>query len=394
MRGTFAVAWLLTFAVAPLLCACSSSTSAALPPPSPGFTPLPVLVPGSLFRYAGRFSETITYASPSPQQPNSTGTYTTQDVQRVSAAPAGAPDPFEVRREIRYTVTGAPTSGIELQARTIDTFESSTVTKTSQTIAESQTATTTTGVDQTANRVEGNGPYAYASTITTTYPAPHVLLVFPLVRGSRDEPLARTAKTVESSVNKSGDVYLSQDTTTHYNNAGAYAETGLIGPGENTDARTHPNGTGALLNTGPTQLRLTIGLPAKNASGAFEIPVTRTSQGVTESYLAADWYPGAAAPPSPLAATEQRVKGPATIPLSCAVKVAVSDVQEVDSSSTSVDVLTGKYTLGKTRDFLSNGTTLCRITSTTTLAYGIETGSLFSTTVDVFTEGLTAESIP
>ncbi|MBV8530291.1 MAG: hypothetical protein JO104_03165 [Candidatus Eremiobacteraeota bacterium] len=371
--------------------ACSSTSSSSVAPVT-SFTPLPVLVPGSRLTYSGKFSETITYESPSPQQPNSDAAYKTIDVQTISNAPSGAPAPFKVHRDFRYAVTSLPTSGIQIQHRVIDAYESSTVTASSQTIAQPEFTTTTTGIDQTANRVEGNGPYAYQSAVTTVFASPRVLLVFPLVGGTTAVPLARTVMDAESSKNPAGIIYSSRNTTARYINAGAYIERGSIGPGETTDVSARPNGTANLSNTGTATLHETIGLPLLGSSHAYQIPVARVEQGVAHSYLAADWYPGEAAPPSPLAATTQTVQGSSAVPASCGVRVSVTNPQEVDTSSTNLNVVAGIYTIGTTREFLSNGTTVCRMTSATTRSYSVETGLPISTTVDSFEEGLTAES--
>ncbi len=373
------------------LSACSSTSSSAVPSTA-SFTPLPILVAGSRYTYSGTFSEVVTQASPSPQQPNSKGTYKTSDVESVSAAPSSAPAPFDVHRDIRYAVTTVPTSGIQLQQRVIDSFESSTVTKTSQTIAQPKVVTTVTGIDQTANRIDGNGPYAYRDLSTTTYAQAHILFVFPLVMGTTNEPIARTATMVERSANKAGIVYSSHDLTTQYADDGSYVETGSIGPGETTVVNALGNGKANLVNKGTSDLRLTIGLPIGDPSGKFQIPVTRITQGVSQSFLAADWYPGGGAPPSPLATTVQTVKGPSALPANCGVTVPTANVQEIDSLSTALDVVAGKYATSLTQAFLSNGTAVCRIMSSKTLLYALDTGLPVRTTVDLFREGMTSKS--
>lgn len=380
--------------IALLLAGCGGSTPSLPVPPAPVFTPFPVLVPGSKFTYAGRFSESITYASPSSQQPNSLGDYKTFDVVKISTAPPTAPAPVEVSQDLRYTVISVPTSGIQPQHRVISSLESSVIAHATQTISQAEGITTTTGIDQTANRTEGNGPYNYQSTVTTAYSTPRALLVLPLVAGATSVPLARTVETVEHSANAGGKVYSSRDTTAHYSNAGAYVETGSIGPGETTKVNTLANGTASLVNAGTSELREKIGLPKLGASDAYVIPVTRIIESLKERHLAQDWYPGAAAPPSPLAAMTQTVKGAATIPSNCNVKAAVRNVQEVDTSSTTLGVVTGNYTVEKARDFLSDGNTACRIITSTILTYSVTSGRLFSTRVDSFSEGLTAASIP
>jgi hypothetical protein len=388
-----------SFAIAPLaaaigFAACSSGSSSSPPVPSAAFTPLPVLVPGSRFTYGGTYSETIAYASPSASQPNSTGAYTLTDLEKISKAASGAPAPIDVHQELHFVVTTAPTSGVQPQRRTTDAFESQTVTSTSQTISQAKVITATTGIDATADRTQGNGPYQYHGTETTAYASPRLLLVFPLVTGTTSLNQARTVATDERAANAAGDVYLVRNTTTRYRDSGAFDETGSVGPSETTSVKASANGTGTLVNAGTTQLQIEIGLPTPGPSQSFSIPVSRTSQGVKETYLAADWYPGNGAPPAPLAASQLVVKGQSRIPSYCPVKVPVSDVQEVDTASTALDVIAATYTVGLTRDFLSNGITVCRVIKSTVLAYDLTTGALFSTTVDLTAEGLTSMSIP
>ncbi len=390
MKRTVAlVSFLASGLLALGLSGCNGSASPATP--STAFTPLPFLVPGSTSHYAGSFSEVITYASPSAKQPNSTGVYTTADVETVSAAPSSAPAPFDVHRDITYAATTVPSSGIQLQKRVIDSFESSTVTGTSQTIAQASVITKTSGIDQTANRVEGNGPYKSANDSTITYAAPRILFVFPFVAGSTSVPLARTVTDVERSVNGTGDVYSDRNTTSRFDDSGAFSETGSIASDETTRVKANANGTAVVANSGTSLFKETIALPIEQ-SGVFHIPVVRVLNGVSTSYMAADWYPGNSAPPSPLASTTETVKGPQSLPPRCGASGHASGVEEVDSSSATVDVVAGTSTTGRTQTFLSDGSIVCRITYSKTEAYSVETGLPASTTTDTFVEGLTARS--
>ena len=390
MKRTVALASFLASGFLALgLSACNGSASPSTPNVS--FTPLPFLVPGSTAHYAGTFSEVVTYASPSAKQPNSTGVYKTADVETVSAAPSSAPAPFDVHRRITYTVTTVPSSGIQLQQRVIDSFESSTVTATSQTIAQASVTTKTSGIDQTANRVEGNGPYKYSNDSTTTYATPRILFVFPFVAGSTNVPLARTVTDVQRSANGAGEVYSDRNTTSKYEDSGAFSETGSIASDETTRVKANANGTAVVANSGTSLFRETTSLPIEQ-DGAFHIPVDRVVNGVSTSYMAADWYPGNAAPPSPLASTAETVKGPSSVPPRCGVSGHTAGVEEVDSSSATVDVVSGSYTTGRTQTFVSDGSIVCRITYSKVEAHSVETGLPVSTTTDTFAEGLTAQS--
>jgi hypothetical protein len=382
---------LWTLAVAAGATGISGCNSASVLQPSTAFTPLPVLVAGSKYTYSGSDAETITYASPSPVEVNSHGTYSVSDAETVEAASPGAPAPFEVRRSLRYSVIKAPVSGIELAGRTIDSFESSTVTNTSQTIAQAASSTRTTGIDLDANRIEKNGPYAYTEADDTTFAVPRVLAVYPLRAGEKTtEPLARTVANKGQSVNRDKDVYASHDTKSVFKDDGAYVETGSVGPNETTNVTEKSNGTAKTANTGGTSFTQIIGIP-EQSNGVYLIPVTRDVNGTTTSYKAADWYPGSALPPSPLAMTVQTVKGPSALPTSCKVGVSAPNVEEIDSVSVTLNV-TGFRTDESGETFLSNGVTVCRANRTTTRAYDVVSGALISTIDDTFIEGLSSES--
>jgi hypothetical protein len=351
------------------------------------------LVAGSVYNYSGTYSETITYASPSPTQPNSDGTYTIAEVEKVVGAGSTAPAPFDVQRTLTYTVTKAPVSGIQLAKRTISTFEASTVTSTSQTITETQGTSTSAGINLNAGLQAGNGPYAYTDSTTTAYASPLTLQVFPLQTGAtRTQPLARTATSTGESINAAKDVFASHNTTTDYNNDGSYTETGTIGTGEQTSVVAASNGTAVTTNTGKTTFKQTIGLPAL-ASGAYTIPVARVNDGKTTTYSAADWYPGNALPPTPLASTTQTVKGPISVPASCGVTAPAPNPELVQTASTTLDV-TGSLSNESAQTYFSNGTVVCRANTTTTMSFNVTTGVMNSTTVGTFSEGLTSSSVP
>jgi hypothetical protein len=384
VTGLLVVAGTLVVALA----GCNGNSTSSTPP-SPVFTPVPFLVPGTTYNFSGKYSEAITYASPNPKQPNSIGTYTTTDVQTVASAPPGAPAPFHIHRQFKYSVIKVPTSGIQLQSRTIDAYESSTVNGDSQTIAQASTTTANTGIDQTANRIEGNGPYSYTSTNATTYASPRVLFVFPLTESTTNVPIARTETLVELAKNSSGQIYVQRNTKSVYANSGAFTTTGSIGKGETTDVTANANGSATVTNQGSAPFMETIGLPVANG-GTYTIPITRTTGTVTQKYSAADWYPGNAAPPSPLASASETVVGPAAVPTACGLTSPVSGAVEVTGSSSTLNVVAGTYTTTQSATYLANNQVVCRMTSSKILTYTVETGALFSTTIDAFVEGLTS----
>ena len=155
------------------------------------------------------------------------------------------------------------------------------------------------------------------------------------------------------------------------------------------------DGTATVVNTGEHPLKETIGLPVKQASGEYKIPVTKTVKGKTTKYLADDWYPGNALPPHPLAENLQKVIGPISLPSECKVQVPVTGLQEVDNDSGRVDVVAGTITTGKNQLFLAaNGIDACLITTTTTLKYDVTTGAATGSIVDEFVQWLVLEKIP
>jgi hypothetical protein len=263
------------------------------------------------------------------------------------------------------------------------------VTGNAQTIALASTTTAETGVDQTANRIAPDGPYAYTNTTTTTYASPRVLYAFPLAEGMTTLPLARTEKIDARAVNPSGNHFIDRDTTSTYANSGAFHTTGTIGVGETTDVTANANGSGSVVNQSNPPFSETIGLPIAN-SGVYSIPITRTVGTVTRNYNAADWYPGNAAPPSPIASTTETVVGPAAVPAACGLPSPPSNVVEVTGASTSLNVVEGSYTTTQEATYLAHNLVVCRMTSSKTLQYFVETGVLLSTTVDTFVEGLTS----
>jgi hypothetical protein len=358
-----------------ILAGCNGNSTA--PPPLPVFTPVPFLVSGTTSHFSGKYSEVITYASPTAQQPNSIGAYTTTDVQTVSSSPPSAPAPFHVHRQFTYTVVKVPTSGIEQQQRKIDSYESSTLGEGSQTIAQTSTTTAITGIDQTASRLEKYGPYSYKSTNTIAYASPRVLFKFPFVEGTTNVPLARTEKLIEKVSNRSGHIYLERNITTTYADTGAFHNRGTIGPSEITSASAKADGSAIVLNQGGALFEEIIELPVVQ-NGSYFIPVTRDTGTTQKKYLAADWYPGNAAPPSAL------------LPTACNVTTPVKNVEEVTSSSTTLNVIAATYTTAQTQTYLSNNLVVCRMNSSKSLSYAIETGLPLSTTVDALVEGLTA----
>lgn len=233
----------------------------------------------------------------------------------------------------RYRVKHAPVSGLEPQQRTIDSYQSSTVASGSQTIDLYGSTAVTTGIDQSGNRKNGNGPYTYHGTNTG-----------PVHSAARDPRVSARSRFDAGTAGADGDGtipiaergrlgFARRNTTWDFSNTGSYKESGTIAPGVTTSVTANANGTATLNNGGTSPLKELIGLPSPGPSGMYQIPVTRTSGGSTQTFLAADWYPGNAAPPSPLASTTQTVVGSTKLPSTCHAKVAAPSPQEVDTTS-------------------------------------------------------------
>ena len=108
------------------------------------------------------------------------------------------------------------------------------------------------------------------------------------------------------------------------------------------------------------------------------------------SQNAADWYPGAALPPQPLALDTLTVKGPATtLPAGCSGAIAEPNVVEVDAAQTSLNV-NGTYEKQTQQQFDSNGTLVCVLRTTTTSSYNNNTGVLLVTATEAYAQILTS----
>jgi hypothetical protein len=138
----------------------------------------------------------------------------------------------------------------------------------------------------------------------------------------------------------------------------------------------------------------TLGLPA-TVSGATSIPITvrvDSTQTTTTDYSAADWYPDGGSPSSPLVLATRNVVGPtSSLPAECTGAVLRPNIDEIDTTTTSLNPIGASYSSTKTRNFSAgDGATICQLSSETVSSYDLETGELVSTTTTTTTTVLSA----
>ena len=393
------------------IAACSTNgnnngVSPVIPTATPTVTPTiaPVLAAGKVTKYSGTDVTSFVYANPGPHQANYTAGYSFAQVGTVSAAPAGAPAPFDLNVATTYTTTQVPTTGNQHISQTIDNYESQTLSGASYTVALVGSKAVTVDTDLAAV-AGGGGPYTATSTITTTYVTPRLVGVYPLVAGNvTTANLARNVATSTTDVSAGG----TQPTgafplsvAQSFANDGSTTRTQQLSDGEQDVFTETPSGTASENETGPLYLlQTTIGLPVLAAAG-YTIPNTWARQDVQSgptapptfkprSQNAADWYPGAALPPQPLALDTLTVKGPATtLPAGCSGAVLEPNIVEVDAAQTSLNV-NGTYEKQTQQQFDSNGTLVCVLRTTTTSSYNNNTGVLLVTATEAYAQILTS----
>jgi hypothetical protein len=133
-----------------------------------------------------------------------------------------------------------------------------------------------------------------------------------------------------------------------------------------------------------------VGIPT-SAGGPMTIPVTVTTASGVANDVAADWYPGAALPASPLALTVRTVSGPVALPASCAFSGTAPPVIETVVTTTNLDTL-GSYATSTEQIYNANGTNLCHTQTSTTANYSVTTGALTSTTTTTVAEVLASSN--
>jgi hypothetical protein len=157
--------------------------------------------------------------------------------------------------------------------------------------------------------------------------------------------------------------------------------------GNSLDLTQSSDGTGNYTFTSATATTTTtLALPVMSG-GTGTLPVTRSSvsasTGATTntSYTAADWYPSAGLPNSPLVLQAETVVGPASsLPSECDGAILRPDIYEIDTTTTSQDTISPSYSVTTTRAFNADGVTVCSLSQETSYSYDLLTGELVSTT--------------
>jgi hypothetical protein len=345
------------------------------------------LVPGNSAQYTGTQSVEVTFVAPAAKTPDSSAEYTTTESDTVLASPSGAAAPIDLHRVTAYTTATAPQYGNDPATTATDQYETLTPMSDSIAIVLAQTVSVQTGTNVTdADNLASGAPYAYTSTTTTTYATPTTTEILPLTTGTQwNTSLARTVNAVSNTKNASDADYAASNLTTVYQPDDSYSETGQNGLTSSTIRSVASNGSATITNTNTStnkvSLQETIGVPTK-VGADYVIPVSTTTNASPVNDSAADWYPGAALPPSPLGSVTYTVIGPAaTLPDDCTYTGTQPNVVEYDSTTSVVDVIAGTVTTGTSRTFDSNGLAVCRLSVSTVKSYTLTTGRLNHTTV-------------
>jgi hypothetical protein len=349
------------------------------------------------------------YASPTANQSNYTAGYTFTVARSIAAAAAGAPAAIDVHAVTAYTIAQNPGTGVADISTTADTFDNQVAVTGGTSLQEVAVNTVAVGTDESAG-ASGGGPFTKTTTTNTSYASPQLIGVYPLVAGATvDEPIGRTVATTATDANGGN-----ADTTTVFdvssnnvvNSDGSYSLAEQLSNGESQTDVESSNGSGTIGATGPAYvLADTIGVPVASGTG-YAIPVTTDQQfatlgatpaptATTMPYSAADWYPGGALPASPLQTDTVTVKGAATaLPAGCAGAVSEPNVFEIDTTSTTLNVVQPSYAMTTQQSFNSNGNPVCILRTTTTKNYALTTGLLAQTTTETFAQILTSLTIP
>lgn len=386
---SFAIA--TAFAAGVSVTGCNGGSSTSVPPVAVATAPV-ILVAGSQRTFSGTDSQTHVYASPSPGQSNYMSASTFTGTTTIAKAAMGAPAAWDVNQVVHYTITQAAKSGTQSLTADTDTFDNQTMSGKATTIAQVASNATDTANNVSAG-LAGGGPYTLTTTTSTTNLVP-VTTVFPLQTGlTTIEPLARTMKETQTDRNSGGApppssyVYIAAQSATYANDGSFSVNPRTYSNGDIRLLTESANGTAKQSDT-TTPYAETIGV-ATLSGASYVIPVSiTTTSGVTTSYDAADWYPGAALAPSPLEVRSVTIKGPASgLPSACSGAIAQPNLVEIDTNQTTLNVF-GSYAVETQQAFNSNGITDCLIRSTTTKSYDATTGALTEMTTDSFTQVL------
>jgi hypothetical protein len=360
----------------------------------------PILQVGMQRQYAGTTTRSVVYADPTTTKKDNTLVYTFTENQSVQQAATGAQADFDVHSAYAYSVVQDPGVGTVPISQSVDTYENLQITGDTQTVISLGQNAVAVSNDETSNAL-GNGPYTETSTTTSTYTTPRAGFPYPLQTGATmTAPQSETQTITFTDVNAAGSAP-SNDTNVGYtesrteNDDGSYSYQ-LTYVNGNTLSRTqNSDGSGSETSTSATSTTTTtVGGPVA-ADGANTIPVTRTVTPATTTvtdYSAADWYPGNAAPNSPLVLETRIVVGPtSSLPSECNGAMLQPDIYEVDTTTTDLNPVGASYSATTTRAFNDgNGVVVCQLTTEISSSYDLLTGALVSTTTTTTTTLLSA----
>jgi hypothetical protein len=355
----------------------------------------PILQIGMQRQYVGTATRTVVYANPTSTLRNNTLVYTFTQNQTVVPSPAGAPGPFDVHVDYTYNVTQDPGVGTVPISQTVDNYDNLLTSDSSQSIANLGQAVVTVSNDETSDAL-GNGPYTETSSTTSAYLTPRDNFSYPLQTGATmTTPQSQTQTITFADVNASG-ASPSNGTNIGYsqsrseNNDGSYAyQTAYVNG--NTFSRTqNSDGSGIQTFTNATSsTTTTVALPA-TVAGVSTIPVAisvETTHTTTTDYSAADWYPDAGVPSSPLVLETRNVVGPSSsLPAECNGAVLRPGIFEIDTTTTDLNPIGASNSTTTTRNFsAADGASICQLSTDTALSYTLDTGALVSTTTTTTT---------
>jgi hypothetical protein len=355
-----------------------------------GGGPTPILAVGMQRQYVGTATRAVVYANPTATTPNNTLVYSFTENQTVMQGNASAD--FDVHSDYTYDVTQDPGVGTVPISQSVDNYENLLIsgnTQMTSTVAQNSTVVSN---DETSNAL-GGGPYTETTTTSSTYPSPRDSFSYPLQTGATmDVPQSSSQNITFTDVNASSAAppngsNVGYTRTRTENDDGSFSYQTAYVDGNSLDMTESADGGGNYTFTSATATTTTTLALPDVSGGTGTLPVTRSSvsasTGATTntSYTAADWYPNAGLPNSPLVLQAETVVGPASsLPSQCDGAILRPNIYEIDTTTTSQDTISPSYSVTTTRAFNADGVTVCSLSQETSYAYDLLTGELVSTT--------------
>jgi hypothetical protein len=378
--------WLPLLGITSILGACGGGDDLG------GGGPAPILQVGMQRQYLGTATRTIVYTNPTATAPNNTLGYSFTENQSVMQAPSSTNAAFDVHSDYTYTVTQDPGVGTVPASQSVDNYENLMLSGNSQVTSSVAQNTTVVSSDETSDAL-GGGPYTETTTTEATYPSPRDSFSYPLQTGATmNVPQAASQDISFTDLNSGGSAppdgaNVSYTRTRTENEDGSFSYQTAEANGDTLDMTENSDGGGSYVFTSPTgTATTTLGTPDLSGETGT-LPVTRSTVAVatgtttTTSYTAADWYPNALEPNSPLVLQAETVVGPASsLPAACSGALLRPNIYEVDITTTSENTISPSYSVTKTRSFNANGVVVCSLSEETSYAYDLTTGELVSTT--------------